>query len=70
MSERIQSETHPEYIEQNIILGAAKITILRPELTTDEKAHHKEQIEQAALQLIMATEKYQQRKERAKWART
>lgn len=70
MSKWIQSETHPEYIEKNITLGAAKITILRPKLSEAEAAKAKEKA-RAALENVMR-EHYitRTRKEEEQWATT
>ena len=70
MSEWIQSETHPEYIEKNITLGAVKITILRPVLSEVAAAKAKEKA-RVALENVMR-EHYitRNRKEAEQWART
>lgn len=43
MNEWIPSAKNPGYIEKTIQCGAATITLLRPLLSEDEKAHRTEQ---------------------------
>lgn len=42
------------------------ITISRPELTTEERARRMEEIKQAAIRLVLETEKAKQRKAQKK----